>query len=67
MIAYCDYIAHTIKKALYRDTNEYGTYIGSVSGVSWDLDADGSFKSTKKTLTITDTNGKLYTVTIEEK
>ena len=35
-------------------------------GVEFDLNEDGSFRSTKKTIPVVDINGKKYKVTIEE-
>ena len=69
MLAYCDFIAHHIKKALESTHSSValdGVAITAVSKVGYDVDSSGSFKSTKKTLTIRDHNNKLYTVTVEE-
>lgn len=67
-LAYCDYIAMVIRNALEADiVSNLWTHVGSVSRINWDLNTDGSFRSTKKTLTVTDNNGKVYIVTIEEK
>jgi hypothetical protein len=68
-LAYCDFIAHHIKKALestHSCSSLDGVVITSVSKVNYDLDSNGSFKSTKKTLTVQDHNNKLYKVTVEE-
>lgn len=63
-IAYCDYIAHTIVGNLKaRDTERL---LASVSKPQYDLNAEGSFASTKKTIMVEDRNGKQYRVTVEE-
>lgn len=66
MIAYCDYIADRIKTGLTTDALIAGSLINGVGKINYDLTVDGGFKSTKKTLSVTDVNGKLYNVTIEE-
>lgn len=66
MIAYCDYIADRIKTGLTTDGLIAGSLINSVGKINYDLTENGGFKSTKKTLSVTDVNGKLYNVTIEE-
>lgn len=66
MLAYCDYIAKVINESLKKDSGNYGTYVDKVGRVMWDLGADGSFQSTKKTMSVMDRNGKLYRVTVEE-
>ena len=63
--AYCDRIAHAIREELVK-SDPLGI-IGLVGPIEWDLNAEGSFMSTKKTMEVTDMNGKTYTVTIEEK
>lgn len=65
MLAYCDKIADTIKQALAAPDPD--RILGSVGQVQWDLHPTGSYLvSTKKTLEVTDTNGKKYRVTVEE-
>lgn len=65
-LAYCDYIAHTIvQPALKADTDKDGM-IQSVSYVKMDLAEEGYMQSTKRTINVTDINGKEYIVTIEE-
>lgn len=66
MLAYCDYIADRIKKALTLDTSSFESHIAKVGNVKWDLTPEGAFASTKKTLEVADKAGKLYRVTVEE-
>lgn len=66
MIAYCDYIADAIKKSFFNDKPD--NMIVHVGPIKMDLHPiDGYFLSTKKTITMTDINGKEYLVTVEEK
>lgn len=68
MLAYCDYIAQTIRDKMYEDmrSNPY-TMLGDVMRVKMDLDPEeGYFISTKKTINMFDKNGKEYRVTVEE-
>ena len=66
MIAYCDYIADRIKRGLTADSTTVGTLIGNVGKINYDLTKEGAFNSTKKTISVVDTNGKMYRVTVEE-
>jgi len=69
MLAYCDYIADRIKKALDLDLRENRIYtkVDEVGPVKMDLHpTEGYFVSTKKTLKVIDINGKQYKVTVEE-
>ena len=69
MLAYCDYIADRIKRALELDVRENSiyTYVNKVGPIKFDTcHKDGYFLSTKKTLEVIDINGKLYKVTVEE-
>lgn len=69
MLAYCDYIADRIKKALDLDLRENRIYtkVDTVGSVKMDLHpTEGYFVSTKKTLEVIDINGKKYKVTVEE-
>jgi hypothetical protein len=66
MLAFCDYIAFRAQKFLGEITQSGDTYLRDVSKVSFDLDENGSFVSTKKTMTVTDHSGKMYRVTVEE-
>lgn len=64
ILAYCDYIAHIIQKNLKRNDTE--GFVDSVGKVNFDLDPDGSYRSTKKTISIVDKHGTAYLITIEE-
>lgn len=65
MLAYCDYIAHVIRHAFFND--KVDNKIVHVDGVKMDLHPEeGYMLSTKKTLTMTDINGKKYLVTVQE-
>jgi uncharacterized membrane protein len=66
MIAYCDYIADRIKTALKEDASKYGSLVGNIGKINYDLTETGAFKSTKKTMGVVDVNGKFYRVTVEE-
>jgi|TARA_B110000503_G_C7104391_1_gene395282 hypothetical protein len=71
MLAYCDYIADTIKVLLKADSRALegtGTAIlDYVGNPKMDLHpTEGYFMSTKKTILVTDINGKEYKITIEE-
>jgi len=64
---YCDYIAETINVSLKENVNDKSTYISEVGGVNLDLHpTEGYYVSPKKTMSVTDKNGKKYIVTIEE-
>jgi hypothetical protein len=63
-IAYCDYIAHTIVGNLKANDSE--KLLSSVGRPEYDLNAEGSFASTKKTILVEDRNGRKYRVTVEE-
>ncbi len=63
--AYCDYIAHRIKTDLSGHDPE--RLIAEVSHIKWDLHpTEGYFLSPKKTIFVTDRNGKRYRITVEE-
>lgn len=65
MLAYCDKIADVIRKSLLKYDPD--NIIGLVGGVQMDLHpTEGYFQSTKKTIEVTDMNGKFYRVTVEE-
>lgn len=66
MLAYCDYIASVIKQALIHDTRETGTLIKDSGPVQMNLDENGVFMGTEKAITVWDTNGKAYMITIQE-
>lgn len=64
--AYCDYIAHLIQPAIkYQDSRE-NNMISSVGRIEMDLDKNGVFLSTKKTIRVEDVYGKVYQITVEE-
>jgi hypothetical protein len=63
MIAYCDYIAYIIRASLLKDPD---SKLGHVGKIQWDLDEDGAFNGTTKTLIVEDNNGKKYKITVEE-
>lgn len=64
LLAYCDYIAHTIVGNL--KANDTERLLSSVSRPQYDLTPEGGFKSTKKTIIVEDRFGKKYRVTVEE-
>jgi len=64
MIAYCDYIAHLIHS--YIKPHDIQGLLGDVRHPRYDLDSEGAFASTKKTIEVIDINHKRYRVTIEE-
>ena len=65
-LAYCDKIADTIRKSLLK-YDEDGILNGVVGPIKSDLDPVGGwFVSPKKAITLHDSNGKAYVVTIEE-
>ena len=65
MLAYCDKIADVIRKALLKYDEDH--IIGLVGRIQMDLHpSEGYFQSTKKTIEVTDMNGKFYRVTVEE-
>ena len=62
-LAYCDYLAHTIiRPALLADSD----MVQEVGFVKMDLAEEGYMVSTTKYINVTDVNGKMYKVTIEE-
>jgi len=65
-LAYCDKIADTIRRALVKyDTDDILN--GPVGPIKMDLDPVGGYLvSTKKTMMVWDSNGKAYSVTVEE-
>jgi len=66
VLAYCDYIADRIKTNLRDDSYNEDSLIHFVDRIEYDLDEDGAFRSTKKTIGVQDVNGKRYRVTVEE-
>ena len=66
-MVYCDYIVDRIKTLLNREISDNETLISDVGNVEFDLHPEEKYMvSTKKTLTLSDINGKLYRVTVEE-
>ena len=63
-MAYCDYIAHVMKQGLSMLDKE--KMILAIGVTTYDTDANGSLISSKKTFKLKDTQGKTYTVTVEE-
>lgn len=63
LVEHCDYIAHTIRKALLRAPAD-DDIIGVVSGVKNDAYGDKLFSSTK-TIRVVGLNGKHYKITVE--
>lgn len=68
MIAYCDFIADRIRKGLLNSMGDSlePVRLKDLSKVNYDLTESGAFASTKKTLYVSDSNGKRYTITVQE-
>jgi hypothetical protein len=68
MLVYCDYIADRVRKALVAAKEDAFAPVplNEVGKINWDLDSNGAFKSTKKTMVVEDGNGRKYVVTVEE-
>lgn len=65
MLAYCDKIADVVRKSLLQYDPD--GIVGLVGPVKFDLHPEGGYMvSTKKTLQVSDMNGKWYKVTVEE-
>ena len=64
LMAYCDYIAHTIAGNL--NANDTDRLLASVGRPRMDLAPEGYLQSTKKTIEVEDRYGKRYRVTVEE-
>lgn len=64
MLVYCDYIAERIKRCLQH--NDPQALIGAIGKVRGDLNNDGSFVSTKKTIDLSDIAGKRYQIIVVE-
>ena len=65
-LAYCDYIAHLIKKHLKDQDLRDKALIDTVGSIRFDLDENGRMLSSKKQISVVDIQGKSYTITIEE-
>ena len=66
MLKYCDYIASIISKELKYVDSRDANMLSSVSKMQYDLNEDGSFRSTTKTILVEDINGNRYKITVEE-
>lgn len=66
MLAYCDYIAFHCAMGMKDAVGNPEGIIANVGPVRFDLNEQGQFCSTKKTIEVVDVNGKRYSVTIEE-
>ena len=65
MFAYCDYIADEISHKFWSQQSK--NIVAKVGNVNYDLHPEqGWMMSTKKTIELTDNNGKMYRVTVEE-
>ena len=63
-LAYCDKIADVVRKALLKYDPD--GIIGLIDPIKMELDKNGAFKTTKKTIDLCDMNAKKYRITIEE-
>ena len=63
-LSYCDYIANIVQRSLLQFDQE--NLLDKVGRIKLDLDWDGVFKSTVKTIDVVDMQGKAYRVTIQE-
>lgn len=63
-LSYCDYIANIVQKSLMQFDQE--NLLDKVGRIKLDLNFDGVFNSTVKTIDIVDMQGKAYRVTIQE-
>lgn len=64
MLAYCDYIAHLIKRILTTSDDEH--LLTEVGPVRYALDKHGALVGTAKRIEVADINGKRYRITVEE-
>jgi hypothetical protein len=62
MMVYCDHIAALARRAL---THSYDGLLSNISPVQHD-EEDGRLVSHRKTIEITDVNGRKYRLTVEE-
>lgn len=67
MLRYCDFIADRIKKSLMASMTDHKepVQIEGVGKITWDLDENGAFRSTKKTVNVM-IEGVGYRITVEE-
>ena len=64
LMAYCDYIAHLIGRALRNNDTEH--LLSDVGGMKFDVSPEGAYLSSKKTIEVSDRYGKKYRITVEE-
>jgi hypothetical protein len=63
-LSYCDYIAHlTASHLLEQDVDNLLLTVGPVK---FDLNDDGSYRSSKKEVRVMDMQQQIYKITIEE-
>jgi hypothetical protein len=62
-LAYCDYIAHLIKKNLL--INDHEKLLDEVGNIQFNFGPEGEFNTTK-TIDVLDMQGKQYRITIQE-
>lgn len=60
----CDYIAERIRRCL--PLNDPQALFGAIGPVRWDVTKSGAIKSNKKTIEISDIEGRKYQVTIDK-
>jgi hypothetical protein len=69
-LAYCDFIADRIRKALVNDQwtmPDGDNLVDDIGPIKMDLHpTEGYMQSTGKTLTVWDTNGKAYFISVQE-
>lgn len=66
-LRYCDYIAHVLRTSLCDAVSAGDKTIRGISSIDMDLHPVGGYMlSTKKTMVVTDMNGTMYRVTVEE-
>ena len=63
---YTDLIASVIKVAINRQSLDSESPLCGVGKINWDLNDQGSMASTKKTINVSDMNGRIYLITVEE-
>ena len=63
-LSYCDYIANIIQKSLMQFDQE--NLLDKIGRIRLDLDSEGVFQTTVKTIDIVDMQGKAYRVTVQE-
>jgi hypothetical protein len=64
-LEYCDYIATVISKTLIEDSTKMSTHIEDSTNPRLDLNNEGQYLSSKRTIQVMDRNGTTYKVTIE--